>query len=101
MKKNLNVLSENTGKYKTFPFPVTNEVNMIDKNRKESTKTISSKLPFIVNTRFLASSLLNLVDNLPEAIHKPKCKCGHDNEKCEKCVIKYIDWECFRQYTST
>ena len=54
-----------------------------------------------MNTRFLASSLLNLVDNLPEAIHKPKCKCGHDNEKCEKCVIKYIDWECFRQYTST
>ena len=36
----------------------------------------------------MASSLSNLVDNLAEGIHKVKCKCGHDNKKCETCGIK-------------
>ena len=38
----------------------------------------------------MASSLSNLVNNLAEKIHKIKCKYGDDN-KCEKCGIKYKD----------
>ena len=40
--------------------------------------------------QFMASSLSNLVNNLAEKIHKIKCKYGDDN-KCEKCGIKYKD----------
>ena len=36
--------------------------------------TISYKLKFIDSTRFMATSLSNLVDNLTEEIHKIKCK---------------------------
>ena len=34
-------------------------------------------LQFIDSTRFIASSLSNLVNNLSEGIHKIKCKQGH------------------------
>ena len=34
-------------------------------------------LQFIDSTRFMASSLLNLVNNLAEGIHKIKYKYGH------------------------
>ena len=36
----------------------------------------------------MTSSLSTLADNLAERIHKPKCKYGHDNKKCEECGIK-------------
>ena len=42
----------------------------IDKNGKEVTKTISYRLQFTDSTRFIASLLSNLVDNLAEGIHK-------------------------------
>ena len=67
-------LGENSEKYKTFLVPMTKEVERIDKNIKEITKTISYKLQVIDRARFLASSLSNLVDNLPEEIHRIKCK---------------------------
>ena len=38
-------------------------------------------MQFIDSTRFMESSLSNLVNNLTEAIHKIKCKYGHDDEK--------------------
>ena len=31
----------------------------------------------------MASSLLNLVNNLSEGVHKIKCKYGHDNKKIQ------------------
>ena len=37
----------------------------------------------------MASSLLNLINNLAEQIHKIKWKYGHDDKKCETCGIKY------------
>ena len=39
----------------------------------------------------MPSSLLTLVNNLSEGIHKIKCKYGHDDKKCELniCGIKY------------
>ena len=46
----------------------------IDKNGEEMTKNISYILQFIDNTRFMASSLSNLVNNLSEEIHRIKYK---------------------------
>ena len=40
---------------------------------------------FIDSTRFLTSSLLNLVNNLAERIQKTKCKYRHDNKNYETC----------------
>ena len=62
------------------------KIKRIDKNGKETTKTISYRLQFIDSTRFIASSLSNLVDNLVEGIHKTKSKHGHDNKKNVKRV---------------
>ena len=48
----------------------------------------------------MARSLSNLVDNLSERIHKIKCKFGHDDEKSERCGIKYKYCDCFLEYTN-
>ena len=37
-------------------------------------------LKFIESTRFMASSLSNVVNNLSEEIHRIKCKYGHDDK---------------------
>ena len=65
----LNVLAENTEKYKTFSVPIVKEVKNIDKNGNQSVVMISYKIKFIDSARFLASSLLNLLENLIEGIH--------------------------------
>ena len=57
-------------------------------------------LQFIERSRFMASSLSSLVNNLSEGIHKIKCKYGHDNKKCEKIRIKYKNCECFLKYAN-
>ena len=48
----------------------------------------------------MASSFLNLVDNLSEGIHRIKCKFGHNDKKCETCRIKYKCCNCFLEYTN-
>ena len=60
----LNYLQRNTETCKTFSVLITQEVKRIGKNREDTTKTISYKLQLIDSTRFMASSLSNLVDNL-------------------------------------
>ena len=55
-------------------------------------------LEFINSARFLARSLSSLVNNLSEAIHKIKCKFGHDDKKCETCRIKYKYCDSFLEY---
>ena len=47
------------------------------------------KLQFIISTRFMTSSLSNLVNNLFEGIRRIKYALGHDDKKCETCGIKY------------
>ena len=42
----------------------------------------------------MASSLLNLINNLSYGIRKIKCKFGHDDKKCETSRIK----DCFLEY---
>ena len=51
-------------------------------------KTISYRLQFIGSTRFMASLLLNLVNNLAKRIHKIKSRYEYDDRKCETHGIK-------------
>ena len=52
-------------------------------------KKVSYRLQFIDSARFMANSLLNLVNNLFEGIHNTKCKYWHDDTKYEICGIKH------------
>ena len=81
---------------KIFSVSITKEVKRICKNGEEiaKKKKKSHKLQFLDRTRFIASSLSNIVDNHAEKIHKIKCKYGHDNKKCETCGIKYKHCDC-------
>ena len=99
-KKQFTCLGENTEEYITFTVPIEKEVTRIDKNGVEITKNISYILQFIHSATFMASSFSNLVNNLFEGIHRIKCKCGHDDEKCETCEIKYKYYDCFLEYTT-
>ena len=67
-------LGENIEKYKTLSILIEKELKNIDKDDNENVVTIFYKIKFIDSTRFMASSLSNLVDNLAEGIHKIKCK---------------------------
>ena len=67
---------------KTFFVLIKMEVTKIDKDGNESVVTISYKIRFINSTRFMASLLSNLVDNLVEGIYEIK---GKD---CD-CFLKY------------
>ena len=87
-QKQFTCLGENTKKYVIFTVPIEKEVTITDKNREEITKNMSYMLQFIDSTRFMPSSLSNLVNNLSEGIHKIKCKFGHTDKKCETCGIK-------------
>ena len=69
---------ENTEKYKNFSALIEKKVTkMVMKHGihgNESVVTKSYDIKFIDSTRFMAISLLNLVNNLTEKIHKSKCK---------------------------
>ena len=84
-------LGEKTEKCMTFTVAIEKEVTRIDKNGEEITKNISYILQFIDSARFMRSSLSKTVNNLSEGAHKIKFKCGHDDNKCETCRIKYKD----------
>ena len=66
-------LGEGTEKYKTFFVSI---VAKADKEGNENIIMISYKIKFIDSTRFVASSLSNLVDNLVEWIDKIEVKIG-------------------------
>ena len=66
--------------------------------KKKLYKTKSYRLKFIDSTRFMASLLSNLINNLAEEIHKIKCKNEHGNKQCKRCEIKYKDCDCFLEY---
>ena len=71
-----------------------------EKIEKKFTKTMSYKLQFINNARFMASLFWSLVDNPVEEIHKVKCKCKRDNEKWWTCRTnyKYYEWSLEYKY---
>ena len=99
-KNQFTCLEENTEKYVTFTVPIEKEVTRIDKKGEEISKNISYILKLIDSTRFMASSLSNLVNNLSEGIHRIKFKFGHGDEKCKICLIKYKYCDCFLEYTN-
>ena len=80
-EQQFNCVGENNKKYVTFTVQIKKEVTRSDKNGKEITKMISYRLQFIDSARFMASSLSNLVNNLPEGI-KHKTKYQHNDKKC-------------------
>ena len=57
-------------------------------------------MQFIDSAGFMASSLSDLVNNLSKAIHKIKCKYGHDDKECEACGIQYEYCDCFFEQTN-
>ena len=59
---------------------------------------MEKKLQFIDSTRFIVSSLSNLVNNVSEGIHKIKFKYEHDDKKSETCRIKYKYCDCFHKF---
>ena len=63
-------------------------------------KNISYVLQFIASTRFMASSLSSLSNNLSKGIHGFKCNFGHNDKKCETCGIKYKYCNCFLEYAN-
>ena len=81
LKTNFTCLGENTEKYITSAVPIEKQVTRIDKNGEEITKNISYISQFIDSTRFMVSSLSNLINNLSKGIHRIKCKFGHDDKK--------------------
>ena len=46
----------------------------------ENTEKYILQITIIDSTRFMASSLSNLVNNFAEGIHKIKCKCAHNDK---------------------
>ena len=65
-------MGENIEKYIIFTVPMEKEVTRINENGEEVTENISYILQFVYSTRFMASSLSNLVNNFSEGIHKIK-----------------------------
>ena len=65
-------LGENKEKYISFSVPIKKELN--------NGKSITYKIKFINSSRFMSSSLSNLVDNLSEGLHSGKCT------DCKSCL---------------
>ena len=70
----MNVLGKIQKSTKTFSVPTEKEIRKAAKHGNEDITTVSYKIKFIDSARFMASSLLNLVNNLAEGIHKTNCK---------------------------
>ena len=58
---------------------------------KKLQKNISYILQFIDSTRFMASSLSNLVNNISKGLHRIKCKYGNDDRKCKPLFRLFSD----------
>ena len=74
LRNNLNVLGENTEKYKTFFVLIEKEIREIDKDGNGDIMAISYNIKFIASARFTVSSISSAIDNLPVVIHKINCK---------------------------
>ena len=63
---------ENTEKYNFFFLPIEKKVEKIDNDGNESVVITSYQIKFICSAIFIGTSLSNLINNLPERIHKMK-----------------------------
>ena len=73
-------LSENTEKYITFSVPIKKKITKKDKDGNDKITKISCKRKFIDSSRFMSTSLSNLVSNLSEGLHSDKCA------NCKSCL---------------
>ena len=97
MRGNLNVLGK-----KLF-CPNRRRSYKIDKDGNDSIVTIPYKKNFKDSTRFMASSLTNLVDNLAERIHIINCNdcdCFLEYESVKDNLIKYKCLSCNKNYSN-
>ena len=69
IKGQFSCFGENTEKCVTFSIPIEKKVKRIDKNWEKITKIILFRFQIIASARFMASSSLNLVNNLAEGCH--------------------------------
>ena len=65
--------NENAEKYITFSVPIKKEIKKRDKNGNDKITKISYKIKFIDSSRFMSTSLSNLVSNLYEGLHNDRC----------------------------
>ena len=72
----------NGKKYIAFTVPIEKEATIIEKKMEKKIQKMSYIWQFIDSSRFMASSLSNIVNNLSEGIHKTNCKFGHNVKKC-------------------
>ena len=103
MISNVNVFGKIQKSSKFFPFQLKKEVTKRDKDENESVVTISYKIKLIDSARFMATSLLNLVDNLAEGIHKIKfkdCDCFLEYESVKDNLKKYKCLSCNKGYSN-
>ena len=87
--------------YETFSVPIEKEITKIDKDGNKSVVTISYKIKIIDSTRFMASLLSNLVDNVAEGVNKIKCKdcdCFLEYESVNDNSMKYKCISCNKDY---
>ena len=92
-------LGKNTEKNKTFSVPIEKEVTKIDKDGNESVITISCKIKFLNISRFMASLLSNLGDNLAERINKIQCKDCNCFLEYESVKDNLINFCCNKDYS--
>ena len=72
-------------------------------NGNETVVTTSYKIRFIDSTKFMATLVSNLVDNLAEGVHKIKCKncdCFLERESFKCNSIKYKCLYCNKDYSN-
>ena len=87
------MFGENTEKYITFSVRIKKELG--------NGKSITYKIKFIDNFRFMSSSLSNLVDNLSEGLHCDKCtdcKSCLDNMMFKNDQLIFRCFECKKNY---
>ena len=77
-------LGENAEKYLPFLVPI--------KKENENGKTVTYKIKFIGNIRFLVSALLSLAYNITEGLHKGKCE--ELNKICNSLILPNVEERC-------
>ena len=78
------------------------DITKIDKDGNETAETISYKIKFVDSARSMAIPLWNLVDTLPEGIHKIKlkdCDCFLEYESVKENLIKHKYFSYNKGYT--
>ena len=88
--------NENAEKYITFSVPIKKEIKKRDKNGNDKITKISYKIKFIDSSRFMSTSLSNLVSNLYEGLHNDRCI---DCKSCLDYVTtkdEQLSFTCFR-----